>query len=338
MAEIYAIRLYPHHITESSYESSNTINLRRRMPPNMSDEEDDDELLMAAAGQWAASAPDDSGEDDSSPKTKKKSKQSKKSKKQKKEKKRDKPKEGSDTSAAKVVEQAPVNTEQNTTREVFSLHLTKVPYEATQTDIRCAFGEKGCDVTSVRLVYDHNSSSGERHFRGVAFVDLADEASFQKGLELHGTKFLGNRHKVNVRPTKSKGELSEIVRKTQEKVAVLIARSKEKAREERASNPEAYDAKREAKKGTRKRKRGGGNAESNDGETTPTTKSKKTGGEGGSPKRKTNNNDGNKSTPTKEQGEPKTKRNKPKSDVKFTKKQRAKKAAVINLLKRKKMK
>lgn len=307
----------------------------------MSDEEDDDELLMAAARQWAASA-NDSGEDDSSPKKneEKKSKQSKNSKKKKKEKKskRDKTKEGSETSVAKVVEQAPENTEQNTTRQVYSLHLTKVPYEATQTDIRCAFGEKGCYVTSVRLVYDHDSSSGERNFRGVAFVDLADEASFQKGLELHGTKFLGSRHKINVRQTKTKGELSEIVRKTQEKVAVLIARSKEKAREERAINPEAYDAKKEAKKkDTRKRKRGG-YSESNDSEI-DTKKSKKVGG-GDSPKQKTNNYESNKSTQTKEQGEPQKKHNKPKpkSDVKLTKKQRAKKAAVINLLKRKKMK
>eukprot|EP00984_Skeletonema_dohrnii_P022461 scaffold11577_cov86-Skeletonema_dohrnii-CCMP3373.AAC.3 len=314
-------------------------------PPNMSDEEDDEEeLLMAAAGQWAASAADDSGEDDSS--AKKKSKKSKKSKKEKKEKKpkRDKPKEGSDASTAKI-EQAPVNTEQNTTRQVFSLHLTKVPYEATQTDIRCAFSEKGCYVTSVRLVYDRKAN-GERNFRGVAFVDLGDEASFQKGLALHGTKFLGNKYNVNVRPTKSKGELTEIVRKTQEKVAMLIARSKEKEREERASNPEAYEAKKEAKKDKKdkKKRKRGGNSEPNDGDT-PHTKKSKIERKGHSPKQKSNNTvvsnkESNKSTPKKE-GEPKKKHSKSKSkkaDVKLTKKQRAKKAAVINLLKRKKMK
>ncbi len=308
------------------------------------EEEEDDELLMAAAGQWAASAADSPGEDDdSSPKKKKKkSKKSKKSKKEKKEKKskRDKPKEESDTHAtpANSIEEqtAPVIKELNTTRQVFSLHLTTVPYEATQTDIRCAFVEKGCYVTSVRLVYDR-TASGERKFRGVAFVDLADEASFQKGLELHGTKFLGNKHKINVRPTKSKGELTEIVRKTQEKVALLIARSKEKAKEERESNPEAYEAKMEAnnnKQEKKKRKRGG-NSDSNDGEAH--TKKSKVEKEGEKSK---NTVVSNKST-NKKEGEAKKKQIKSKrknTDVKLTKKQRAKKAAVINMFKRKKMK
>ena len=311
----------------------------------MTDDEEDDEFLMAAAGQWAASAAENSGEDDTS--SKKKSKKSKKEKKEKKS-KRGKPKEESDASPAKVEEEqaAPVNKEQNTSRQVFSLHLTTVPYEATQNDIRCAFGEKGCYVTSVRLVYDR-TTSGERKFRGVAFVDMADEASFQKGLELHRTNFLGTKHKINVRPTKSKGELTEIVLKTQEKVAMLIARSKEKAREERESNPEAYEAKKEAKnnKKEKKKRKRGGNSDSNDGEAC--TKKSKIGREGNrdSPKQKSKNTvvgnkESNKSTHKKE-GESKKKHSKSKSksaDVKLTKKQRAKKAAVINMFKRKKMK
>src|SRR6056300_1181426 len=176
------------------------------MPPNtMSDDEEDDELLMAAAGQWAAAAADDSGEEESSPKKSKKSKKNKKEKKEKKEKKsKDKLSETSDAASIEKLDAAPLKTEQQNAR-VFSLHLTKVPYDATQHDIRCAFGEKGCYVTSVRVVYDHNQSTGEKKSRGVAFVDLADEASYKRGLELHGTKFLGKKHNINVRPTRTKG-------------------------------------------------------------------------------------------------------------------------------------
>jgi hypothetical protein len=84
-------------------------------------------------------------------------------------------------------------------------------------------------VTSVRLVYDRDQKTGERHFRGVAFVDLADEQSYKLGLEFHNKSFLGKGRRVNVRPTRTKSELSDIVRRTEEKVATLIARSKEVA-------------------------------------------------------------------------------------------------------------
>ena len=112
----------------------------------MSDE-DDDELLMEAAGQWAAAK---------QKKSKKKSK-SKKSKKDKKDKKykKDKPTEESDEVPEKVEgtqEKADQNTSNNT-QQVFSLHLTKVPYEATKTDLRCALREKGCNITSVRYIF-----------------------------------------------------------------------------------------------------------------------------------------------------------------------------------------
>ncbi|KAL3827564.1 hypothetical protein ACHAXA_002061 [Cyclostephanos tholiformis] len=111
----------------------------------------------------------------------------------------------------------------------YSLHLKNVPFDATQGDIRFVFGEKGCNVTSVRLVYDRDQNTGERHFRGVAFVDLADEKSYRLGLEFHNKSFLGKGRRVNVRPTRTKSELSDIVRRTEEKVATLIARSKKVA-------------------------------------------------------------------------------------------------------------
>ena len=306
----------------------------------MSDEEEDDELLMAAAGQWAATAADDSGEEESSPKKSKKSKKNKKQKKEKKEKKsKDKLPESSDAASIEKVEAAPLKTEQqNATPRVFSLHLTKVPYEATQHDIRCAFGEKGCYVTSVRVVYDHNPSTGEKKSRGVAFVDLADEASYKRGLELHGTKFLGKKHNINVRPTRTKGELSEIVRKTQEKVAVLIARSKEKAREERLNNPEPDDTP------EKKRKRGDNNKSNDDGIQNKKIKKDKRKGKSPKPQANNSNVEQNVSSTETNKDSPKKKKMKHRKskgqedDVKLTKKQRAKKAAVINMLKRKKMK
>ncbi|KAL7544238.1 hypothetical protein ACHAWF_007620, partial [Thalassiosira exigua] len=188
--------------------------------------EDGDEDLLAAASEWASAQDDDDAID----------------------------KTGSATKAGRSKESVGETDRKvnralhNPTSQKFSLHLTKVPYEATQTEIRFAFGEFGCHVTSVRLVYDRDQKSGEKHFRGVAFVDLADEKSFERGLELHNTTFLGNR-KVNVRPTRTKSELSEIVRRTEEKVANLIARSKEKAQKKEIDQDAQHseDAKDEGK-------------------------------------------------------------------------------------------
>jgi hypothetical protein len=128
---------------------------------------------------------------------------------------------------------------QNTNRSslsqsIYSLHLKNVPYDASQGDIRFAFAEKGCNVTSVRLVYDRDQSTGERNFRGVVFIDFADEKSYNLGLkEFHNKSFLGKGRRISVRPTRTKSELSDIVRRTEEKVAILIARSKEVAQTKR---------------------------------------------------------------------------------------------------------
>ena len=128
---------------------------------------------------------------------------------------------------------------QNTNRSslsqsIYSLHLKNVPYDASQGDVRFAFAEKGCNVTSVRLVYDRDQSTGERNFRGVVFIDFADEKSYDLGLkEFHNKSFLGKGRRISVRPTRTKSELSDIVRRTEEKVATLIARSKEVAQTKR---------------------------------------------------------------------------------------------------------
>ena len=107
-------------------------------------------------------------------------------------------------------------------QQKYSLHVTKIPFDCTQADIRIAFGQKGCNIKSIRLVYDRDQKTGERTFRGVAFLDLADRKSFELGLEFHNKSFLGGKMRVQVRPTRTKGELSEIVKKTEEKVSQCI--------------------------------------------------------------------------------------------------------------------
>ena len=217
----------------------------------------------------------------------------------------------------------------------FSLHLTKVPFDATQSTIRCAFIEKNCRITSVRLVYDTDQKSRERKFRGVAFVDLEDEASYNIGLKQHNTAFLGGKRRVNVRPTKTRNELSEIVKKTEERVAALIARSKEKkrAREEEEGEKDSSDggaAKPKKRKHNKNKKKGTSTGEGKSEET-------KTGHDNSK-----NQSKKHESSPRKSDEETKTKRRKSKDSEekksdgspKLTKKQRAQKAAIIRTKKK----
>ncbi len=220
-------------------------------PITESDEEEDDAFLMEAAEQWATQTHDEN-EDEVDNKGSKNSEdgaskeslseQKKKKKKSKTPLKVEKVLKTEGSAQTKRHEKQSTTSPENTsslkltTPQTFSLHLTKIPYTTTQSIIRFAFLQKGCHVTSIRLVYDTNQSTGEKHFRGVAFVDLADETSFQKGLEFHQTAFLGGGRKVNVRVTRSKGELSEIVKRTEQKVADLIARSKEKKEKEKSDH------------------------------------------------------------------------------------------------------
>jgi len=191
---------------------------------------DADAAVLMAAAAWAS----DQDEDVEPEASKKKKKRSKKSTKRK----RDAAAIEKDAEATEDVESkrrsstvdtcGATNPPHTSPPKAFSLHLTKVPFEVAQGDIRLAFGKRGCNVCDVRLVYDRDQSTGARHFRGVAFVDVMDEKSLQRGLELHNTPFLGRGRRVCVRPTRTKGELSEIVKRTEGKVAKLIARSKEK--------------------------------------------------------------------------------------------------------------
>jgi RNA recognition motif-containing protein len=110
-----------------------------------------------------------------------------------------------------------------TTPATWSLHVTQLSFEATDYDIRTAFVQRGCAVSSVRLVYDRDGA--HRTFRGVAFVDVADEDSYKKGLELDRTVLQGR--KINVRPTRSKIELANIVERTKQLVEKKITRQKD---------------------------------------------------------------------------------------------------------------
>jgi len=170
----------------------------------MSDDSDD-EGVLAAASAWAA-RDDDGGESDSA--------------------------SGDDAPAAEPQSRGgyvkdrsyPTKPQHHHNhQQKYSLHVTKVPFDCTQADIRIAFGQKGCNITSIRLVYDRDQKTGERTFRGVAFLDLADRKSLELGLEFHNKPFLGGKMRVQVRPTRTKGELSEIVKKTEEKVRYFEA-------------------------------------------------------------------------------------------------------------------
>lgn len=159
-------------------------------PDSQSDESGSDDELLAAAANWAESSP---------AKTKESSKNT------------------------KQYEPSPGIRQRR--ESSWSLHLTQVSYDASDYDIRSYFSSQGCLVSSVRLVYDRDEG-GKRKFRGVAFVDVADEGSFQRGLELHRTKILGRA--INVRPTKSREELNNIVEATQAKVSALMQKKSSK--------------------------------------------------------------------------------------------------------------
>ncbi|KAL9181381.1 hypothetical protein ACHAXT_010186 [Thalassiosira profunda] len=315
-------------------------------PPAAESDGEDDDLLLAASA-WASAQGESSGDDGSgseTPAQKPKIREpdgnwnSVKSA----------AKEHHKTAASSAGDQAAAKKPQHAgpPPQNYSLHLTKVPYEATQTDIRCAFGERGCHLTSVRLVYDRDQKTGERHFRGVAFVDFADERSYQKGLELDRTKFLGKGRRVNVRPTRTKRELSEIVKRTEEKVANLIARSKEKAQSKKRERDDddgdgggAADAQEDSKRGKneRKKKKRKRSDERSKKKSADVASSGKHVASAKQPKgNDAKKSPGKESKPhSKSKGEhrAKPKANEDGSPMKLTKKQRAKKAAVIRMMK-----
>jgi hypothetical protein len=137
--------------------------------------------------------------------------------------------------------------DRNRSKSQFSLHITNVPYNATKEEIELVFSTKGCEITSTRLVYNYHTSRKDESrnrgnapkdsngFTGVAFVDFANEKSYRLGLELDKSNWKESgeddgggkgkqkgrgwrRRRINVRPTKTKEELADIVSNTKEKM------------------------------------------------------------------------------------------------------------------------
>jgi len=150
-----------------------------------------------------------------------------------------------------------------TNRSAFSLHITNLPYSSTKEAIIKVFEEKGCRIASTRLVYNYHSTRRDRErnkknqgndaFTGVAFIDMIDKGSYRKGLGMDKMQWLepstsssdkksaisrdsrGRYRKINVRPTRTKEELTAIVKKTEERLTSERNLIKEE-RNERKSN------------------------------------------------------------------------------------------------------
>jgi RNA recognition motif-containing protein len=172
-----------------------------------SDEEEEDDEILAAAAAWATTAKE----------------------------KEEQPNNNHCPS------QPPLNTEipeppqkQQQPPIIYSLHVTQIDYQATEWDIRNHFVTAGCIVQDVRLVYDHSvqpKQSQQRTFRGVAFVDVADEQSYQHALQtLHKSKLLNR--SINVRPVQTKQTLAAIVQRTHQKVTEIIHKNKQQAKQQ----------------------------------------------------------------------------------------------------------
>ena len=131
-----------------------------------------------------------------------------------------------------------------------SLHITQLSFDATEYHVRNAFVEQGCIVDSVRLVYDRDGTT--RTFRGVAFVDVADEESYQKALKLDRSTLLKRR--INVRPTKTPSQLANIVQRTKDLVAEKIRKEREQEtpRPHEKKKKEGHDSKKKSKSSSEK--------------------------------------------------------------------------------------
>jgi hypothetical protein len=185
-------------------------------PDESSSDDDEDADLMAAAAAWATK---DSAIDETGIKTTK-------------------------TKTKKTLPPPETKT--------WSLHVTQLAFETTDFDIRRHFVESGCAVTSLRMVYDRGLD-GRRQFRGVCFIDVQDEESNKAALQLHKTILLKRR--INVRPTRSKMELSNIVERTKELVTEKIRRNKEKQKLEEDS-PGAMEADQDSKPKSKRKREG----------------------------------------------------------------------------------
>ena len=222
----------------------------------------------------------------------------------------------------------------------FSLHITNLPYTASKEEIEKAFTDKGCTVSSIRLVYNHhisrsdynsksrdNAPKSSNGFTGVAFVDFDDKKSYELGLgmdkmnweETEGGKGGDKkrtgwrRRRLNVRPTKTKEQLAEIVERTKEKMGSQ-REEYHKARNERIEREE---------KDNQNHDSNSSNDDKKEQSSKLTSDKKKEDGNEGKKRKQKSAKDDDKSNPDKK----KRKREKGGEMKKLTKKERARKDA-----------
>eukprot|EP00934_Nitzschia_sp_Nitz4_P003139 Nitzschia sp. Nitz4//scaffold216_size36101//22273//23565//NITZ4_007782-RA/size36101-processed-gene-0.46-mRNA-1//-1//CDS//3329542197//3129//frame0 len=173
-----------------------------------SDEDDDDDDLLAAAAAWAETQGDD------------------------------------DEAANTPTQSGEAKLHENVDPSTLSLHVTQLPYDATELDIRRQMAQHGCVIASVRMVYDRDERGRKTVFRGVAFVDLLDTDSYETALALNRKLSIRGRT-LNIRPTKSKRELADIVSRTQVLVQEKIKKQREKGEKDSATSPKSKSDKKE---------------------------------------------------------------------------------------------
>ena len=139
-----------------------------------------------------------------------------------------------------------------------SLHVTRLPFDLSVSQLWRMFEGASKDfksnIKSVRFVYDQDQSTGDRKFRGVAFVDVADKKSYDAALSMHRTKLTGTA--INVRPTKTKSELQEIIERTKEMVQTLKKPATDESPEKKKIKKCRDGVKKEPKKKKKKNKPG----------------------------------------------------------------------------------
>lgn len=187
------------HKTKDSYRKPEEPKETEKREEDAESDSDDD-VLMAAAAAWADQQTDNPNEDSKVE--------------QGGEQKGD---DDSNTRKARLISKEKASS----VPQSLSLHITQLPYDTNELDIRKLFAENGCMASSIRLVYDRDASGRKTVFRGVAFVDLLDTPSYEKGLKMNHKCSIRGR-KLNIRPTRSKQELADIVSKTKELVQEKI--------------------------------------------------------------------------------------------------------------------
>lgn len=94
----------------------------------------------------------------------------------------------------------------------FSLYLSQLPYDSTEDDIANVFKLENETINVISIRLVYDKHSGSRKFRGVAFVDVSDETSYTSALSMNNKAKIKKRV-INIRPTKTHSELAEIVKK-----------------------------------------------------------------------------------------------------------------------------